>query len=62
MKKNNTSITNKTSGLVSFAENISVTGSNKPSDRAKEIMVLYAEGAIDLETAEKEILRLHKVI
>lgn len=45
--------------LVSFAENVSSVDSNKPSDKAKEIMKLYEEDLIDLETAEFAIMRLH---
>lgn len=45
--------------LVAFAENISSVGAGKPSDKAKEIMRLYDEGVIDLETAEAAIKELH---
>ena len=45
--------------LVSFAENVSSVGSNNPSQKAKEIMRLYADGIIDFETAEFEIMKLH---
>ena len=45
--------------LVAFAENVSSVDSNKPSNKAKEIMRLYADGIIDFETAEFAIMRLH---
>ena len=45
--------------LVSFAENISSVDAGKPSEKAKQIMRLYDEGIIDLETAEFAIRRLH---
>ena len=47
--------------LVAFAENVSSVDSGKPSDKAKQIMRLYAEGQIDYETAEFAIMRLHKL-
>ena len=46
--------------LVDFAENVSSVDAGKPSDKAKTIMKLYADGIIDLETAEFAITRLHK--
>ena len=46
--------------LVSFAENISSVDSNPPSDRARQILELYNDGIIDLETAEFAIERLHQ--
>lgn len=46
--------------LVAFAENVSTVDSGKPSEKAKEIMKLYADGIIDFETAEFAILRLHE--
>ena len=45
--------------LVAFAENISSVGAGKPSKKAKEIMRLYDEGVIDLETVEATITELH---
>ena len=45
--------------LVTFAEISNSLGSGKPSEKAREIMRLYSEGVIDLETAEKEIDKLH---
>ena len=47
--------------LVSFAENISSVDAGKPSEKAKQIMRLYDEGIIDLETAEFAIRRLHNL-
>ena len=47
--------------LVAFAENVSSVDAGKPSDKAKQIMRLYAEGQIDYETAEFAIMRLHKL-
>jgi hypothetical protein len=47
--------------LVSFAENVSSVAAGKPSDKAKQIMKLYADGVIDFETAEFAIMRLHNV-
>ena len=46
--------------LVSFAENVSSVDAGKPSQKAKQIMRLYDDGIIDLETAEFAIKRLHK--
>ena len=46
--------------LVAFAENVSTVDSGKPSEKAKEIMKLYADEIIDFETAEFAIMRLHK--
>ena len=45
---------------VEFAINISRVDAGKPSDKAIEIMKLYDEGKIDLETAEFAINRLHR--
>ena len=50
----------KEENLVEFAENVSSVDSNKPSNKAKEIMKLYEQGIIDFETAEFAIMRLHK--
>ena len=47
--------------LVSFAENVSSVDAGKPSEKAKQIMRLYADGIIDFETAEFAINRLHTV-
>ena len=47
--------------LVAFAENVSSVDAGKPSEKAKQIMRLYAEGQIDYETAEFAIMRLHKL-
>ena len=47
--------------LVEFAINTSSVDAGEPSDEAKRIMRLYAEGQIDYETAEFAIMRLHKV-
>lgn len=47
--------------LVSFAENISSVDAGKPSEKAKQIMRLYDEGIIDLETAEFAIRKLHNL-
>ena len=47
--------------LVAFAENVSSTDANKPSEKAKQIMRLYNDGIIDLETAEFAIRRIHKL-
>lgn len=47
--------------LVEFAINTSSVDAGEPSDAAKHIMRLYAEGQIDYETAEFAIMRLHKV-
>ena len=45
--------------LVEFAININSISCSEPSDYAKKIMKLYAEGIIDFETAEQEILKAH---
>ena len=45
--------------LVAFAENVNSVDSGKPSEKAKEIMRLYADDIIDYETAEFAIMRLH---
>ena len=47
--------------LVEFAENVSSVDAGKPSEKAKQIMKLYDDGVIDLETAEFAIMRLHNV-
>ena len=47
--------------LVSFAENVSSVDAGKPSEKAKQIMRLYDDGIIDLETAEFAIKRLHNL-
>lgn len=47
--------------LVSFAENVSSVDAGKPSSKAKQIMRLYDDGLIDLETAEFAIRRLHNI-
>ena len=47
--------------LVEFAINTSSVDAGEPSDAAKNIMRLYAEGQIDYETAEFAIMRLHNV-
>lgn len=47
--------------LVAFAENVSSVDADKPSESAKQIMKLFEEGIIDLETAEKAIRRLHNL-
>ena len=47
--------------LVEFAINTSSVDAGKPSDAAKHIMRLYADGQIDYETAEFAIMRLHNV-
>ena len=47
--------------LVKFAENVSSVGAGKPRKEAKKIMRLYADGIIDLETAEFAIRRLHNL-
>ena len=47
--------------LVSFAENVSSVDAGKPSQKAKQIMRLYDDGIIDLETAEFAIRRLHNL-
>ena len=47
--------------LVTFAENVSSVDAEKPSEKAKEIMRLYADGIIDFETAEFAIKRLHNL-
>ena len=52
---------NKKESLVSFAETVSMVSSKKPSEAAKRIMILYEEGKIDLETAEKAILDIHNL-
>jgi len=52
---------NKKESLVSFAETVSMVSSKKPSEAAKRIMMLYEEGKIDLETAEKAILDIHNL-
>ena len=46
---------------VSFAENVSSVDAGKPSEKAKQIMKLYEEGIIDLETAEFAIRRMHNL-
>lgn len=51
----------KKEDLVSFAENVSSVDAEKPSERAKQIMRLYDDGIIDLETAEFAIRRLHNL-
>ena len=38
-----------------------MVSSKKPSKAAKRIMMLYEEGKIDLETAEKAILDIHNL-
>lgn len=47
--------------LVAFAENTSSVDAGKPSEKAKQIMKLYDDGIIDLETAEFAIRRLHNL-
>lgn len=47
--------------LVSFAENVSSVDAGKPSEKAKQIMRLFDQGYIDLETAEFAIRRLHNL-
>ena len=47
--------------LVAFAENVSSVDAGKPSEKAKQIMRLYDEGIIDLETAEFAIRRQLKL-
>lgn len=47
--------------LVEFAINTSSVDAGEPSDAAKHIMRLYADGQIDYETAEFAIMRLHNV-
>ena len=47
--------------LVAFAENVSSVDAGKPSEKAKQIMRLYAEGIIDFETAEFAIRKLNNV-
>lgn len=44
--------------LIAFAETVSSVDAGKPSDKAKQIMHLYDDGLIDLETAEFAIKRL----
>lgn len=51
----------KKEDLVAFAENVSSVDAGKPSERAKQIMRLYDDGIIDLETAEFAIRRLHNL-
>ena len=47
--------------LVAFAENVSSVDAGKPSDKVKQIMRLFDEGILDLETAELAIRRLHNL-
>ena len=47
--------------LVEFAINVSSVDAGMPSEAAIEIMHLYAEGIIDLETAESAIRKLHNL-
>ena len=47
--------------LVTFAENVSSVDVGKPSEKAKTIMRLFADGLIDLETAEFAIRKLHNL-
>ena len=47
--------------LVAFAENVSSVDAGRPSEKAKQIMRLYDDGVIDLDTAEYAIRRLHNV-
>ena len=51
----------KKEDLVSFAENVSSVDAGKPSEKAKQIMRLYDDGVIDLDTAEYAIRRLHNL-
>ena len=51
----------ETEDLVAFAENVSSVDAGKPSEEAKRIMRLYADGQIDYETAEFAIMRLHNL-
>ena len=47
--------------LVEFAISTNSVDSGEPSERAKQIMQLYADDIIDLETAEFAIRRLHNL-
>lgn len=51
----------ETDDLVAFAENVSSVDAGKPSEKAKQIMRLYDDGIIDLETAEFAIRRIHNL-
>ena len=51
----------ETDDLVAFAENVSSVDAGKPSEKAKQIMRLYDDGIIDLETAEFAIRRMHNL-
>ena len=54
-------IPEKQDDLVFFVENINSVDNKKPSPEAKQIMKLYSDELIDLETAEKAIRKLHKI-
>ena len=47
--------------LVDFAINVSSVDAGEPSEKAKQIMHLYNDGIIDLETAEFAIKRLNNL-
>ncbi|MCR5185099.1 MAG: type II toxin-antitoxin system RelB/DinJ family antitoxin [Bacilli bacterium] len=45
--------------LVAFAINVNSIDGKVPSEKAQQIMHLYDDGLIDLETAESAIRKLH---